>query len=101
MNIVISSLIFILGLATFFWMNKDKKNFRFDIDEVHHAYFGWLIAWILPLHHRLLPLWLYLPLLFVGFLMFFDDVSQHHMQSYDPNFQSWLHKLLRFFRWVW
>lgn len=34
MNIVISVLIFILGLATFFWMNKDKKNFRFDIDEV-------------------------------------------------------------------
>lgn len=102
MNIVISILIFILGLAMFFWMNRDKKHFRFDIDEVHHAYYGWLILWIAPLHLRLLRAGaLFTGMMLVGIVLVWDDIYQHHRQAREPDYQSPLHKLLRFFRWVW
>lgn len=100
-NLVVSIILFVLGLAVFIWMNKDKKNFRFNIDEVHHAYYGWLVVWILPFHHRLIPLWVYIPILFVGFLLLFDDFGQHRRQSYDPDYQSPIHRLLRFFEFIW
>ena len=96
-----SAFLFVAGLAMFVWMNKDKKNFRFNIDEVHHAYYGWAILWISPLHTRILPLWVYVSLLFIGAYLFIDDVFQHNMQVLYPDYQSPVHRLLRFFRFVW
>lgn len=102
MIIALSASIFILGLATFFWMNKDKKHFRFDIDEVHHAYYGWMILWIAPLHFQLLHAKaIFLSIMLIGIVLVADDIYQHHRQAQEPDYQSPLHKLLRFFKWVW
>jgi len=92
--------IFIGGLLLF-WHMDVSSFFKFDIDEVHHAYYGWMILWMAPLHYRIMEHWIYWTLMAIGLILLIDDLWQHHRQVKNANYRSFIHRLMRIFRLTW
>lgn len=87
-----------LGPIFFGWMTTDKDLFRFNWEEIHHLYFGYLAVVVAAIHWMWWPKWVSALVLVLGAVTFADDVYEHHRQAKEPDYQSPLHRL---FVWLW
>jgi len=81
------------GGAFSLWMNKRTDLFRFDIDEVHHLYWGILLLSMAPAHVGVWPLWVIASVAVIGAVTAMDDIIQHHIQVHDPSYRSPIHRI--------
>ena len=83
---------FIIGLLNFIYLVKyNGKHCRFNKDEIHHLYYGWILASVIFFHVKYIQVGI-IPYI-VAFWMIEDDKEQHVRQYLNPDYRSFLHKL--------
>lgn len=83
-----------LGLVGVITMLVMPWAFRFDKDEIHHFYGGWLMTIVAPIHLTVWPDWVVWTVYGLGFWLMADDWYQHYRQVKDPEYRSLWHRIL-------
>lgn len=72
-----------------------------DFKGVHHAYLGLFLS-ILGFLFIWVYLWVAIPLILIGQWLFLDDVVQHIVKRFKPEYKSPAHRLFGLiYNWNW